>query len=168
MLTHSWLRTGQLYLTHHHIFSPRPTYFARSTFVLPVSGLFAPVFCCLRYLLTLTFTPYSTAFVNPTLRGFPVFDIQLYLALSQKKRVFCRCFRLHCSFDKDFRLLPVLSLLVNRFEILDLRLKIKELKKATPLINPGASEKDSELFSRSTNESGGLYPGCFRSIDLRF
>ena len=138
MLTHSWLRTGQLYLTHHHIFSPRPTYFARATFVLPVSDLFAPVFCCLRYLLTLTFTAYSTAFVNPTLRGFAVFDTQLYLRRSQKKRVFCRCFRLHCCFDKDFRLLLVLSLLVNRFEILDLRLKIKELKKATPLINPGA------------------------------
>ena len=109
MLTNSWLRTGQLYLTHHHIFSPRPTYFARSTFILPVLGLFAPVFCCQSYLLTLTFSAYSTDFVNPTFRGFAVFDIQLYLRRSQKKRVFCRCFCLHCSFDKDFRLLSVLS-----------------------------------------------------------
>jgi hypothetical protein len=113
MLTHSWLRTGQLYLTHHHIFSPRPTYFARSTFVLPVLGFFARVFCCQSYLLTLTFSAYSTAFVNPTLRGFAVLDTQLYLRISQKKRVFCRCFCLHCSFDKDFRLLSVLSLLVS-------------------------------------------------------
>ena len=82
MLTNSWLRTGQLYLTHHHIFSPRSTYFARSTFVLPVLGLFAPVFCYQSYLLTLTFTAYSTAFVNPTLRGFRVFDTQLYLRRS--------------------------------------------------------------------------------------
>ena len=74
MLTNSWLRTGQLYLTYHHIFSPRPTYCARSAFVLPVLGLFAPVFCCQSYLLTLTFTAHSTAFVNPTLRGFAVFD----------------------------------------------------------------------------------------------
>jgi len=65
MLTNSWLRTGQLYLTHHHIFSPWPTYFARSTFVLPVLGLFG----CQSYLLTLTFTAHSTAFVNPTLRA---------------------------------------------------------------------------------------------------
>lgn len=113
MLTNSWLRTGQLYLTDHHIFSPGPTYFARSTFVLPVLGLFAPVFCCQSYLLTLTFTAYSTAFVNPTLRGFAVFDTQLYLRRSQKKRVFCRCFRSQCCFDKDFRLLLVLSLLVS-------------------------------------------------------
>ena len=113
MLTNSWLRTGQLYLTHHYIFSPRRTYFARSTFVLPVLGLFAPVFCCQSYLLTLTFTAYSTAFVNPSLWGFAVFDTQLYLRRSQKKRVFCRWFCLHCSFDKDFRLLPVLSLLVS-------------------------------------------------------
>jgi hypothetical protein len=109
MLTHSWLRTGQLYLTHHHIFSSRATYFARSAFVLPFLGLFAPVFRRQSYLLTLTFTAHSTAFVNPTLRGFAVFDPQLYLRLSQKKRVFCRCFRLHCCFDKDFRLLSVLS-----------------------------------------------------------
>ena len=27
----------------------------------------------------------------------------------------------------------------------------------TPLINPGASDEDSELFSRCTNEAGGLY-----------
>ena len=67
MLTNSWLRTGQLYLTHHHIFSPRSTYFARSTFVLPVLGLFA-----------LNFTAHFTAFVNPTLRGFAVLDTQLY------------------------------------------------------------------------------------------
>jgi hypothetical protein len=60
-------------------------------------------------LLTLTFTAHSTAFVNPTLRGFAVFDIQLYLRRSQKKRVFCRCFRSPCCFDKDFRLLSVLS-----------------------------------------------------------
>lgn len=113
MLTNSWLRTGQLYLTHHHIFSPRPTYFARSTFVLPVLGLFAPVFCSQSYLLTLTFTAYSTAFVNPTLRGFAVLDTQLYLRRSQKKRVFYRCFRLLCCFDMDFRLLPVLSLFVS-------------------------------------------------------
>lgn len=106
MLTNSWLRTGQLYLTHHHIFSPRPTYFARSAFVLPA---LAPVFCYQSYLLTLTFTAHSTAFVNPTLRGFAVFDTQLYLRRAQKKRVFCRCFRLLCSFDKDFRLLLVLS-----------------------------------------------------------
>ncbi|MEG5018318.1 MULTISPECIES: hypothetical protein [unclassified Microcoleus] len=66
MLTNSWLRTGQLYLTHHHIFSVQPTYFARSTFVLPVLGFFAPVFGCQSYLLTLTFTAYSTDFVNPT------------------------------------------------------------------------------------------------------
>lgn len=72
MLTNCWLRTGQLYLTHHHIFSPRPTYFARSAFVLPVLGLFAPVFCWQSYLLTLTFSAYSTAFVNSTLRGFAV------------------------------------------------------------------------------------------------
>jgi hypothetical protein len=168
MLTNSWLRTGQLYLTHHHIFSPRPTYFARSAFVLPVLGLFAPVFCCQSYLLTLTFT----AFVNPTLRGFPVLDTQLYLSISQKKRVFCRCFRLHCSLDKDFRLLLVLSLLVNRFEIWDLRCEIGDLKKATPLITPGARDDDSELFSRSVlslrrNESGGFYPGCFLSVCLR-
>ncbi|MEG4144132.1 hypothetical protein [Microcoleus sp. Pol7_B1] len=84
MLTNSWLGTGQLYLTHHHIFSPRPTYFARSTFVLPVLGLFAPVFCCQSYLVTLTFTAYSTACVNPTLRVFTVFDIQLYLRLAKK------------------------------------------------------------------------------------
>ena len=102
MLTNSWLRTGQLYLTYHHIFSPRPTYCARSTFVLPVLGFFA-----------LTFTAHSTAFVNPTLRGFAVFDTQLYLRISQKKRVFCRCFCLHCCFDNDFRLLLVLSLLVS-------------------------------------------------------
>jgi hypothetical protein len=113
MLTNSWLRTGQLYLTHHHIFSPGSTYFARSTFVLPVLGLFAPLFCYQSYLLTLTFSAYSTAFVNPTLWGFAVFDIQLYLRRSQKKRVFCRCFRSLCSFDKDFRLLLVLSLLVS-------------------------------------------------------
>ena len=113
MLTNSWLRTGQLYLTHHHIFSPRPTYFARSAFVLPFLGLFAPVFCRQSYLLTLTFSAYSNAFVNPTLRGFAVFDTQLYLRISQKKRVFCRCFRSHCCFDKDFRLLLVLSLLVS-------------------------------------------------------
>jgi len=92
MLTNSWLRTGQLYLTHHHIFSPRPTYFARSTFVLPVLGLFAPVLCCQSYLLTLTFSAYSTAFVNPTLRGFAVFDTQLYLRLSQKKAGFLPLF----------------------------------------------------------------------------
>ena len=113
MLTNSWPRTGQLYLTYHHIFSPRPTYCARSTFVLPVLGLFAPVFCYQSYLLTLTFSTYSTAFVNPTLRGFAVFDTQLYLTNSEKKRVFCRCFRSLCSFDKDFRLLSVLSLLVS-------------------------------------------------------
>ena len=88
MLTNSWLRTGQLYLTHHHIFSPRPTYFARSAFVLPVLGLFAPVFCCQSYLLTLTFTAHSTAFVNPTLWGFPVFDTQLYLKLGKKSGFF--------------------------------------------------------------------------------
>lgn len=88
MLTNSWLRTGQLYLTHHHIFSPRPTYFARATFVLPVLGLFAPVFCCQSYLLTLTFTAYFTAFVNPTLRGFAVLDTQLYLRRSQKSGFF--------------------------------------------------------------------------------
>ncbi len=109
MLTNSWLRTGQLYLTHHHIFSPGRTYFARSAFVLPVLALFAPVFCSQSYLLTLTFTAYSTAFVNPALRGFAVFDTQLYLRRSQKKRVFCRCFRSHCCFDMDFRLLLVLS-----------------------------------------------------------
>jgi len=109
MLTNSWLRTGQLYLTYHHIFSPRPIYCARSTFVLPVLRLFAPVFCCQSYLLTLTFSAYFTAFVNPTLRGFAVLDTQLYLRISQKKLVFCRCFRSHCSFDKDFRLLSVLS-----------------------------------------------------------
>ena len=113
MLTNSWLRTGQLYLTNHHIFSPRPSYFPRSAFVLPVLGLFAPVFCCQSYLLTLTFTAHSTAFVNPTLRGFPVFDTQLYLRISQKKRVFCPCFRSHCCFNNDFRLLSVLSLLVS-------------------------------------------------------
>src|SRR4028118_24058 len=88
MLTNSWLRTGQLYLTYHHIFSPRPTYCARSTFVLPVLGFFAPVFCCQSYLLTLTLSAYSTAFVNPTLRGFAVFDTQLYLRLSQKSGFF--------------------------------------------------------------------------------
>ena len=92
MLPNSWLRTGQLYLTHHHIFSPRPTYFARSTFVLPVLGLFAPLFCCQSYLLTLTFSTYSTAFVNPTLRGFAVFDTQLYLTLLQKKAGFLPLF----------------------------------------------------------------------------
>lgn len=113
MLTNSWLRTGQLYLTHHHIFSPRPTYFARSTFVLPVLCLFAPVFCCQSYLLTLTFTAYSSAFVNPTLWRFAVLDTQLYLRRSQKKRVFCHCFRWLCCFEKDFRVLPVLSLLVS-------------------------------------------------------
>ena len=43
-----------------------------------------------------------------------------------------------------------------------MRFEIKELKKATPQINPGARDRDSELFSGSTNESGGLYPGCFR------
>jgi hypothetical protein len=84
MLTNSWLRTGQLYLTHHHIFSPRPTYFARSTFVLPVLGLFAPVFCWQSYLLTLTFSAYSTVFVNPTLRGFAVFDTHLLEAIAKK------------------------------------------------------------------------------------
>ncbi|WP_333139396.1 hypothetical protein [Microcoleus sp. Pol11C2] len=88
MLTNSWLTTGQLYLTHHHIFSPLPTYFTRSTFVLPVLGLFAPAFCCQSYFLTLTFSAYSTAFVNPTLRAFTVFDIQLYLRLSQKSGFF--------------------------------------------------------------------------------
>ncbi|MEG4816363.1 MULTISPECIES: hypothetical protein [unclassified Microcoleus] len=88
MLTNSWLTTGQLYLTHHHIFSPRPTYFARSTFVLPVLGFFAPVFCCQSYLLTLTFRAYSTAFVNPTLRALAVFDTQFYLRLSQKSGFF--------------------------------------------------------------------------------
>ncbi|MEG4348429.1 hypothetical protein QUA74_01635 [Microcoleus sp. LAD1_D3] len=88
MLTNSWLRTGQLYLTHHHIFSVQPTYFARSTFVLPVLGLFAPVFCCQSYLLTLTFTAYSTAFVNPTFRGLAVFDTQLYLRLWKKSGFF--------------------------------------------------------------------------------
>jgi hypothetical protein len=94
MLTHSWLRTGQLYLTHHHIFSSRPTYFARSTFVLPVLGFFAPVFCCQSYLLTLTFTAHSTAFVNPTVRGFAVLDTQLYLRRSQKKVGFLPLFLL--------------------------------------------------------------------------
>ncbi|MEG4183672.1 hypothetical protein QUA32_18095 [Microcoleus sp. Pol14D6] len=84
MLTNSWLRTGQLYLTHHHIFSPRPTYFARSTFFLPVLGFLVPVCCCQSYLLTLAFTAYSTACVNPTLRVFTVFDIQLYLRLAKK------------------------------------------------------------------------------------
>ncbi|MEG4520003.1 MULTISPECIES: hypothetical protein [unclassified Microcoleus] len=88
MLTNSWLRTGQLYLTHHHIFSPRPTYLVRSTFVVPVLGFFAPVFCYQSYLLTLTFTAYSTACVNPTLRVFTVFDIQLYLRRSQKSGFF--------------------------------------------------------------------------------
>ncbi|MEG4446422.1 hypothetical protein QUB47_31690 [Microcoleus sp. AT9_B5] len=88
MLTNSWLITGQLYLTHQHIFSSQPTYFARSTFVLPVLGLFAPVFYCQSYLLTLTFTAHSTAFVNPTLRGFAVFDTQLYLRRSKKSGFF--------------------------------------------------------------------------------
>ena len=50
-----------------------------------------------------------------------------------------------------------------RFSIFDFRFSIKELKKATPQINPGARDQDSELFSGSTNESGGLYPGCFWS-----
>jgi len=40
---------------------------------------------------------------------------------------------------------------------------MKELKKATPQIHPGDRDRDSELFSASTNESGGLYPSCFRS-----
>jgi hypothetical protein len=52
--------------------------------------------------------------------------------------------------------------------IFDFRFSIKELKKATPQINPGARDQDSELFSGSTNESGGLYPGCFRSKEAFF
>ena len=61
---------------------------------------------------------------------------------------------------------PVGPRRVFRGESIDLRFEIKELKKATPLINPGAREEDSELFSRFTNESGRLYPGYFRSVCL--
>ena len=52
--------------------------------------------------------------------------------------------------------------------ILDFRLKklkklkkLKRLKKATSLINPGAGDEDSELFSRFTDESGGPEPNRF-------
>jgi hypothetical protein len=49
-----------------------------------------------------------------------------------------------------------------RFEILDLRLKkLKRLNKATSLINPGAGDEHSELFSRFTDESGGSEPNRF-------
>ena len=37
---------------------------------------------------------------------------------------------------------------------------ILDLKKALPLINPGASDEHSELFSRFTDESGGSGPNC--------
>jgi hypothetical protein len=57
---------------------------------------------------------------------------------------------------------------VFRRESIDFRFSIKELKKATPQINPGARDRDSELFSGSTNESGGLYPGCFRLKEAFF
>jgi len=42
--------------------------------------------------------------------------------------------------------------------ILDFRFEILDLKKATSLINPGAGDEDSELFSRFTDES----------VDFRF
>jgi len=42
--------------------------------------------------------------------------------------------------------------------ILDFRFSILDLKKALPLINPGAGDEHSELFSRFTDES----------VDFRF
>jgi len=87
MLTNSWLRTGQLYLTHHHIFSPLPTYFARSTFVLPNFGLFRPSFL-LPVRLAATLHTHFTAFVNLESRKFPGFDTKLYFTLWQNSSFF--------------------------------------------------------------------------------
>jgi hypothetical protein len=46
--------------------------------------------------------------------------------------------------------------------------RLKRLKKATSLINPGAGDEDSKLFSRFTDESGGSEPNRFEIGDLRF
>jgi hypothetical protein len=109
MLTNSWLRTGQLYLTDYNIFSLRSTYFVRSTFFFTCFGLFRPSFLLPVLLAYPDFYCIFYCFCQPHPPGLRSFWHTALLEALAKKQVFCRCFRSHCSFDKDFRLLSVLS-----------------------------------------------------------